>query len=132
MNDKIDVISLNYPSFYVKDYETAIAFYTQVFGPPQSDKPRIKGWKLGDTWLTLFPSTDMGHDPEANPRNAEFAIQVATPEQVDALYHALLEAGAKVCMEPKDTEMYDPMRFCCVDDPVGIRIDVYCPIPAAG
>ena len=67
VNDKIDVISLNFPSFYVKDYETAIAFYTRVFGPPQSDRPRIKGWKLGDTWLTLFPSEDMGHDPDANP-----------------------------------------------------------------
>ena len=31
-------------------------------------------------------------------------------------------------MEPEDTCMYEPMRFCCVDDPVGIRIDVYCPI----
>jgi predicted enzyme related to lactoylglutathione lyase len=132
VNAKIEVISLNFPSFYVKDYDAAIAFYTQVFGLPQSDTPRIKGWKLGDTWLTLFPSEDMGHDPDANPRNAEFAIQVAAPEQVDVLYHSLLEAGAKICMEPEDTEMYEPMRFCCVDDPVGIRIDVYCPLPAPG
>jgi hypothetical protein len=26
---------------------------------------------------------------------------------------------------PEDTEMYEPMRFCCVDDPFGVRIDVY-------
>jgi hypothetical protein len=24
--------------------------------------------------------------------------------------------------------MYEPMRFACVDDPFGVRIDVYCPI----
>jgi len=42
MKKKIDVISLNFPSFYVKDYETAVAFYSRVFGPPQSDKPRIR------------------------------------------------------------------------------------------
>lgn len=132
MNTEISIVSLNFPSFYIKDYDTAVAFYSRVFGPPQSDAPRIKGWKLGDTWLTLFPSEDMGHDPDGNPRNAEFAIQVAAPAQVDVLYNALLDAGAKTCMEPKDTEMYDPMRFCCVDDPVGIRVDVYCPIPGSG
>ena len=129
MDEKYNIVSLNYPSFYVKDYHIAVDFYTQVFGPPQNDTLRIKGWKMGDTWLTLFPSEDMGHDPDANPRNTEFAIQVTMPEQVDALYTALLEAGAKNCMEPEDTRMYEPMRFACVDDLVGIRIDVYCLIP---
>ena len=127
MSHGFSILALNYPSFYVRDYDTAIAFYTRVFGPPELDEPRLKGWKLGDTWLTIFPSKDLGHDPDSNPVNAEFAIQVAAPEQVDALYIAMLEAGAKKCMEPEDTWMYEDMRFCCVDDPVGIRIDVYCP-----
>ena len=122
-------VTLSFPSFYVHNYDKAIAFYTQVFGRPQTDIPNIKGWKLGDTWLTLFPAKGMAPDPGANPRNAEFAIQVAEPSQVDVLHEALLKAGAERCMEPKDTAMYDPMRFCCVDDPVGIRIDVYCPLP---
>jgi uncharacterized glyoxalase superfamily protein PhnB len=129
MTPEFEILTLDFPSFYVKDYALAIAFYTQVFGAPETNEPRIKGWKLGDTWLTLFPSQDLGHDPDANPHNSEFAIRVATREQVDILYGKLLEAGATSCMEPEDTEMYDPMRFCCVDDPVGIRIDVYCPIP---
>ena len=67
-------------------------------------------------------------DPEGNPRNAEFAIQVETPEQVDVLYEKLIAAGAKDCLKPEDTEMYDKMRFSCVDDPFGIRIDVICPL----
>ena len=54
-----------------------------------------------------------------------------TPEQVDLLYQALLEAGTTTCMQPEDGRMYEPIRFCCVDDPVGIRIDVYCPIPGS-
>jgi hypothetical protein len=33
-------------------------------------------------------------------------------------------------MAPKDTRMYEAMRFCAVDDPVGIRIDVFCLIMA--
>ncbi len=24
--------------------------------------------------------------------------------------------------------MYEPMRFACVDDPFGVRVDIYCPI----
>ena len=117
---------LRYPSFYIKDYEKAIAFYTAVLGPPGNDKARIKGWYLGDSWLTLFPAEDLGHDPDANPRNAEFAIEVLAPEDVDRLYDAMLAAGATTCMAPDDTQMYEAMRFCAVDDPVSIRIDVFC------
>ena len=117
---------LRYPSFYVKDYELAVAFYTKVLGPPQNDQERIKGWFIGDSWLTLFPAGDLGHDPDANPRNAEFAVEVALPEEVDRLYTAMLAAGGTTCMPPEDTQMYEAMRFCAVDDPVSIRIDVFC------
>jgi catechol 2,3-dioxygenase-like lactoylglutathione lyase family enzyme len=123
-----NVKGLRYPSFYIKDYEKAVAFYTTVLGPPQNDDDRIKGWFLGDSWLTLFPAEDLGHDPETNPRNAEFAIEVSAPGEVDRLYDAMLAAGATTCMAPEDTRMYEPMRFCAVDDPVSIRIDVFCPI----
>jgi hypothetical protein len=37
-----------------------------------------------------------------------------------------MAAGARPCMAPRDTSMYEPMRFGCVDDPFGVRIDVYC------
>ena len=128
MSKNFTITGLRFPSFYLKDFEEAVAFYTRVFGPPELVEPRIKGWKMGDTWLTFFPAEDMGTDPNGNPRNAEFAIQVAKPEQVDVLYNLLLEAGATTCRPPEDTQMYDPMRYCCVDDPFGIRIDVYSPI----
>ena len=127
-----EIVSLNYVSAYVQDYETAVSFYTQVFGPPQvaEVKAGIHGWPMGNTWLTLFPSSQGTH-PESNPRNLEFAIQVAEPAQVDALHAALVAAGATSCWNPEDTEMYEPMRFAAVDDPFGVRIDVYCPIAAA-
>jgi uncharacterized glyoxalase superfamily protein PhnB len=91
----------------------------------------IVGWRMGATWLTLFPSKESPH-PGSNPRNAEFAIQVATPDEVDALYQAFIEAGAKKGWEPFDTEMYEPMRFSCVDDPFGVRIDIICPLKSGG
>jgi len=123
------IVGLNYVSLYAHDFVGARTFYTSVFGEPgySEENDSILGWKMGSTWLTLFPST-AGTSPETNPRNIEFAIQVSEATEVDALYDALIGAGAKVCMAPRDTKMYEPMRFGCVDDPFGVRIDVYCPI----
>jgi catechol 2,3-dioxygenase-like lactoylglutathione lyase family enzyme len=123
------IVGLNYVSLYLLNLVEAVAFYSEIFGSPEvvDEKGPLYGWKLGSTWLTLFPSK-IGTAKESNPCNAEFAIQVAEPGEVDRLYAAFLAAGAKKCMVPEDTEMYEPMRFCCVDDPFGVRIDVYCPI----
>ena len=129
MNSAFQIVGLNYVSLYVHDFQEAIAFYTQIFGAPESVDVlgKIYGWRMGSTWLTLFPSK-IGTDPQRNPCNMEFAIHVATTAEVDRLYSALLAAGAQKCMAPEDTEMYEPMRFACVDDPFGVRIDVYCPL----
>lgn len=83
---------------------------------------------MGSTWLTLFPSKG-GTKPGSNPQNTEFAIQVSTPEEVDALYQVMIAAGGKKGWEPFDTNMYDEMRFAYIDDPYGVRIDIYCPLP---
>ena len=124
-----DVVSLNYFSIYVRDLAYAVAFYSKVFGPPAyiEEEGTINGWKMGNTWLTIF-SSDRGVAPKCNPCNMEFAIQVLTPQDVDRLHQALLEAGASGIWAPEDTWMYEPMRFAAVDDPFGVRIDIYCPL----
>lgn len=127
MSKPFTVIGAFYPSFYVHDFEQAIEFYAAVFGPPDEDQESFKGWKLGHTWLTIFPAQE-GTDPAGNPRNAEFALQVASPAEVDVLYQALVAAGAKPVWNPEDTWMYEDMRFSCVDDPFGIRLDIICPL----
>jgi uncharacterized glyoxalase superfamily protein PhnB len=123
------IVGLNYVSLYVKDFKAAISFYSKVFGPPEYKEgdEEIYGWRMGSTWLTVFQA-NAGTSKDSNPRNTEFAVQVSAPEEVDALYSALLEAGAKECMAPRDTTMYEEMRYGCVDDPFGVRIDVYCPL----
>lgn len=127
-NDSYRIVDLNYVSLYFKDLDRALAFYSTVFGEPEvvEQDPIIYGYRMGSTWLTLFPSAG-GTSKESNPRNAEFAIQVTAPQEVDALYNALIAAGAVECMPVRDTVMYEPMRYGCVDDPFGVRIDVYCP-----
>lgn len=122
------IVGLSYFTLYILDVEGAVAFYSRVFGAPgYFEGPDTYGWRLGSTWLTVFPARG-GSCPGSNPRNAEFAIQVSAPEEVNALYAALIEAGARPCMPPSDTVMYERMRYCCVDDPFGVRIDVYFPL----
>lgn len=127
MPETFEVVSLNYVSIYVRDLEEALAFYAQVFGAPtyREDDGRINGFKMGNTWLTVF-SSEQGTQPGKNPRNTEFAVQVATTGQVDILHAALVSAGAASIWKPEDTTMYEPMRFAAVDDPFGVRIDIYC------
>jgi len=100
MPETFEIVSLNYVSIYVKDVSEALEFYGAVFGKPtyQEDEGRINGFRMGNTWLTVF-SSNQGTAPGKNPRNTEFAIQVKTPGQVDILHAALT-----------------------------IRIDIYCPL----
>ena len=123
---RFNIVDLNYVSLYYEDFHKAIAFYEKVFGPPdQVDQGgEIYSWQMGLTWLTLFPSKKGTHK-RSNPRNTEFAIQVSAPQEVDILFQALIEAGAKKGWDPEDTTMYEEMRFCYVDDPFGVRIDIY-------
>jgi hypothetical protein len=104
-----------------------VEFYGELFGPPVYGEGRLRGCRMGATWLTLFPS-DAGTCAGENPRNTEYAIQVERPGQVDVLYRRFLDLGSRACRKPEDTWMYEPMRFACVDDPFGVRIDIYCPI----
>ena|SRR6185295_14442684 len=123
----VHIIGLSYISLYFKALGQAVDFYSQVFGQPNSvdEKQQIFGWHLGTTWLTLLPSK-AGINTDGNPSNTEFAIQVSTPNEVDRLHSLLLQAGATSFMSPDDTSMYEAMRFSCVDDPFGARIDIYC------
>ncbi len=122
-----NIVDLNFVSLYFSNLNEAVAFYTKILGPPDEEHEEDPhyGWELGATWLTLFESK-AGTVKGSNPRNAEFAIQLAEPGEVDRMYEAFLQAGARECMKPRDTEMYVPMRFGCVDDPFDVRIDIYC------
>ena len=121
------IVDLNFVSLYFVDLVKAVDFYTALFGPPDQvyEAGPHYGWELGATWLTLFESKD-GTAVHSNPHNTEYAIQVAEPGEVDRLFAALVAANCQPLHTPEDTEMYVPMRFCCVDDPFGVRIDVYC------
>lgn len=129
------IVDLNFVTLYFLDLAQAVAFYTGIFGPPDEvvEADPHYGWKLGGTWLTFFESK-YGTAVSTNPHNTEFAIQLAEPGEVDRLFAALVAAGSNPIHTVEDTQMYVPMRYGCVDDPFGVRLDVYCLIdrPASG
>ena len=114
------ILGVAYPSFYFKDVDQAVALYEAVFGPCAYHEAGFHGLKLGDTWLTLF-DPKMAPRPGENPANAEIALRLATPADVDALHGTFVEHGATSVMKPQDTWMYENMRYACLDDPLGVR-----------
>ena len=109
-------------TLYFEDYEAALGYYTQVLvEPAYVEGIGTRGWRLGNTWLTLF----MGK--AGNPLNMELNIVMQTPAEADRLQAAFIEAGG-VGEAPSDELMYEPVRFCAVQDPFGTNILIISPL----
>lgn len=130
--DRARATGLAYVSLYPQDYAATVAFYRAVLGEPDQTEAThpedgvLSAWRIGGTYLTIFPQ-DGAPRPGTPAANVEFAIVLDAPEAVDAWHAAFLAAGARECTAPVDTRMYEPMRFSCLDDPFGVRIDLCCP-----
>jgi len=113
---KFNFIGLHGIALYFAEYETAVAYYTNVLGPPAYVEGKsTKGWWIGNIWLTLFPSES------GNPQNTEIHFLLNTPEEAERLQDAFIKAGGKG-ETPSDQIMYEPIRFCPVIDPFGTSI----------
>lgn len=109
-------------TLYFEDYEAAVEYYTRVFGKPAYiEGTGTRGWQLGNTWLTLL----LGKD--GNPQNMELNIVMRSPEEAERLQAAFIEAGG-VGEAPSDELMYEPVRYCSVQDPFGTNILIICPL----
>jgi hypothetical protein len=98
---------------FYQEYAAALAFFEQVFGPPAYIEGEFThGWRLGDTWLTIFPAK------HGAPANTEVLIYLQSPEEVDRLYAAMTAAGA-TGEAPVDTLMYIRVHIALVRDPFG-------------
>lgn len=106
-------------ALYFDRYDEAVAFYTEVLGPPNYvEGSATRGWLLGDSWLTLFAAK------VGVPANAETQIRMSSPAEADRLHAAFLAAGA-AGEAPTDELMYEPIRFAALTDPFGTEILVY-------
>ena len=109
-------------TLFYEDYEQAVAFYSEVLGPPgYIEGNGTRSWILGGTWLTLLQGRS------GNPTNVEVPFVTATPDEADRLQAAFKAAGG-TGPEPIDTIMGSPVRYCPVTDPLGVDLLVYCPL----
>jgi hypothetical protein len=112
-------------TLYFEQYEAAVSYYSEVLGEPAYvEDSGTRGWRLGNTWLTLL----MGRT--GNPQNMEVNIVMQTPEEADRLQESFIKAGGDG-EEPSDELMYEPVRFCSVQDPFGTQILIICPLNQA-
>lgn len=103
-------------ALFFEEYETAVDFYRQVLGPPAYvEGDSTNGWRIGQTWLTLFPSK------KGNPQNAEVQFMMATPADAEKLQRAFIAAGA-TGPAPSNELMYEPIRYCSITDPFGTEL----------
>lgn len=109
-------------TLYFGDYEATVDYYTRVLGPPAYEEGQgTRGWRLGNTWLTLLKGES------GNPKNIELNIVMQTAQEADRLHAAFIEAGG-VGEPPSDKLMYEPVRFCPLQDPFGTNILIICPL----
>lgn len=110
-------------TLFFQNYETAVVYYTAVLGPPNYvEGSGTRGWQLGQTWLTLLKGN------KGNPQNVEVPLVMQTPAEAERLQAAFIKAGGQG-EAPSDQLMYEPVRFCPVQDPFGTAILIISPLP---
>jgi hypothetical protein len=106
-------------TLYFQAYDQAVGYYQRVLGPPAYvEGSDTKGWRLGDTWLTLL------RGGEGHPRNMEVQLVMRSPAEAERLQQAFVDAGG-TGQPPADALMYEPIRACPVTDPFGTEIMIY-------
>jgi len=109
-------------SIHYKDRAAALEFLQRVFGPPAYVEGKdTHGWKLGESWLSVFPS-DVG-----TATNMDIPLYLQSAEEVDKLYRAFIEAGAEG-EPPKNNLMYEQVRIAFLRDPFGVAWILLCDI----
>jgi hypothetical protein len=117
---KFDFVGLHNAVLFFQEYERAAEYYQAVLGPPAYiEGENTKGWRIGNTWLTLLPAKKGG------PKNVEINFVMKSPEEAERLQRAFIEAGGEG-PEPSDELMYVPIRYCPVTDPFGTQLLVFC------
>jgi hypothetical protein len=106
-------------TLFFAEYPEAVEFYTRVLGAPAySEGSGTRGWRLGDTWLTLLAGG------EGAPTGVEVPIVASTVGEAERLQRAFIEEGATGA-HPTNELMYEPIRACPVVDPFGTHILIY-------
>ena len=122
---RFECVGLHGMTLYFAEFTAAVDYYERVLGSPAYvEGTDTRGWRLGNTWLTLL-------DVESgSPRNMEVTIVMPTPAEAERLHAAFLDAGG-TGSPPSDQLMYEPIRYCPVQDPFGTDILILSQLPGA-
>ena len=100
-------------TLYFEEYDAAVSYYQKILGPPTYvEGEGTKGWPIGNQWLTLLQGN------AGSPHNVEVIVQMQTPDEAERLHQAFIAAGGSG-PAPSDELMYEPIRYCSVQDPFG-------------
>jgi hypothetical protein len=114
--------SVHGATLYFADFDAAVGYYTEVLGEPAYvEGTGTRGWRIGESWLTLLAGGD------GAPANTEIGFAVESAAEAERLQAAFIAAGG-TGPEPTDALMYRPVRVCPVTDPFGTSLLVYAPL----
>ena len=125
---------LNVVGIVVQDMSRALAFY-RLLGldvPAEADlEPHVEyqvmdGLKLAWDTVETIRSFDPEWTPPSGGARVGLAFQMASPDEVNALYRNLVEAGFEGHKEPWDA--FWGQRYALVHDPDGNGVDLYAPL----
>jgi uncharacterized glyoxalase superfamily protein PhnB len=123
----------------VADMATALAFYRRLgldLPADGDDQPHVEAELPGglrvafDTEETIRSFDESWTSPPAGPSRVALAFACDTPDEVDATYRALVDAGAGSHLEPWDA--FWGQRYASVHDPDGNPVDLFAPLPVSG
>jgi uncharacterized glyoxalase superfamily protein PhnB len=128
MTPRLDIIEI-----VVEDMATSLAFYRRlgVDLPPEADSEPHVDSMVGsirvawDTRETIRSFDKSWQAPEGGHRMA-LAWRCDDPEEVDAIYRRLVDAGYHGHLEPFDA--FWGQRYATLHDPDGNAVDLFCPL----
>jgi uncharacterized glyoxalase superfamily protein PhnB len=125
---------LNAIGIVVKDMPRALSFY-RAMGlaiPAESDsEPHVEaevnsGLKILWDRIDVVRSFDPEWTPPTGGARVGLAFQMDSPNEVNALYKSLVEAGFEGHKEPWDA--FWGQRYALIRDPDGNSVDLYAPL----
>ena len=125
---------LNAIGIVVKDMPRSLSFY-RAMGlpiPPEFDsEPHVEaevnsGLKILWDQVDVIRSFDPEWTPPTGGARVGLAFQMDSPNEVNALYKSLVEAGFEGHKEPWDA--FWGQRYALIRDPDGNSVDLYAPL----
>jgi uncharacterized glyoxalase superfamily protein PhnB len=120
----------------VRDMAEALRFYRALgldVPAGQDEEPFVEvitpiGYRISWNTEAMIKQIDPGWVQPIGQRIG-LAFKCDSPEEVDATYHRLVDAGHRGHKEPWNA--FWGQRYAIVDDPDGNHVDLFAPLPEA-